>query len=69
MVRVICDCNVGYGGERFPKGQVCDLPDDVVLSLGGRAVRVPDEPEPAVAFEPAPAAPVRTRATKSRLTG
>lgn len=44
MVLVICDCNVGFEGERYPRGVECDLPEGVVASLGGRAKLV--EPAP-----------------------
>ena len=37
MSLVICDCTVGHNGERYPKGVPCDLPADVIASLGGRA--------------------------------
>ncbi len=37
MPLVICDCTVGHNGERYPKGVPCDLPADVIASLGGRA--------------------------------
>jgi|GEM_PF-3866999 len=42
-MRVVCDCTVGYNGERYPKGEPCDLPDAVVASLGGRARPVLEE--------------------------
>jgi hypothetical protein len=38
---VICSCNVGFEGVKYPKGVPVDLPPEVVASLGGRAVPVP----------------------------